>query len=541
MSMFDRLTGSTALEVTEETDTVGRITFMAEQLEAATSTIDMLQESLADVELAREDAGWRRIGAFVDRQMSRDGLNRSAELCRVMVAANPLVKRGLQLRHAYVWGSGVEIEARDKENTDLIDVLTAHMDTNEDVLFGAQAQEELERALGTDGNLFLAHFTKPLSGRVKVRALPFSEFTERVTNPDDRDETWFYLRRWTAEEIDSTGRRQTVQNEAFYPDLAYRPRARPKMIDDVEIMWDAPIRHVSVNRLEGQDWGLGDAFAAIDWARAYSDYLNDWARLMKALAKYAWRVTADNKAKAGNAASQIRKNTAGTGELGPATKPAGGAGATAVMAGATLEAIPKSGATLDAESGRPLAAMVAAALGLPVTMLLADPGQTGARAVAETLDRPTILEFKGRQRLWQRVYGDSLRYAVLQAVKAPRGPLTGTLGRDEWDAETFQLPGDADETIEVTFGELDDLDPKTLLEAIDIADGLGKVPDLVILRAALMALPGVEDIDEIIKSVTDDQGNFIPPTMTAGKAALDAFDQGRDPGLTAKPEPDAGN
>jgi len=529
--------GGIATAAVLEGDLQSRVVHLTEQLEAATDTIDMLvEESAADIELAREDVGWQRMGAWSSRHFTRDGLNRSADLCRIMASANPLVKRGLALRHAYVWGKGIEIEARDKNAPDLMAVVQAHMDTNLAVLFGSQAQEELENVFGTDGNIALAHFTKPRTGKVKVRSFPFSEIVEKICNPDDRDEPWFYKRQWTAVEIDALGRRESVRYVAYYPDINYRPRSRPKMVDDIEVMWDAPILFASVNRRDGDDFGLGDAFAAIDFARGYTSFLNDWAKLMKALAKYAWKVTGETKKTAGTASTAIRTNSAATATN--ARRQPGSVGDTAVMSGANLEAIPKSGATLDSNSGRPLAAMVAAALGVPVTMLLADPGQTGARAVAETLDRPTVLQFKGRQRLWQAILTQSIDYAINQAVKAPAGPLRGTVGRDEWDTETVILAGDVDRTIEVTFPELEDIDPKALMEAIVLADGLEKIPDLIIVRAALMAIPGVDDIDQILEELTDDQGNFIPPKATAGQAAVDQFNRGEGLGdLSAADDP----
>jgi hypothetical protein len=56
--------------------------------------------------------------------------------------------------------------------------------------------------------------------------------------------------------------------------------------------------------------------------------------------------------------------------------------------------VSKSGAQIDANSSQPFATRAAAALEVPVTMLLGDPGITGARATAETLDQPTELTFK---------------------------------------------------------------------------------------------------------------------------------------------------
>ena len=537
MGPFDRI--NQANQVTEDASTSQRLAFMTEQLEAASSTIDMLSESMADLELAREDVGWTMLGFWSKQQMTRQGLNQSAELCRVMAMSDPLIKRGLALRHAYTFGNGFEIEANDRKATDLVKLVQAYIERNADTFFGPEAVEELERANGTDGNLFIAHFTKPHTGSVKTRSIPFAEISERICNPDDRDEPWFYKRVWISDDLQSNGTMaRAVQHTAYYPDLRHRPRVRVKSIDGHPVMWDAPVLHMKVNRLDGQDWGLGDAFASIDWARGYSTYLNDWAKLMKALAKFAWMITGDKAGTARNAAAEVRKNNAAT---GAAVRPpnASDAGQTAAMAGAKLEAVPKSGATLDAESGRPLAAMTAAGLGVPVTMLLADPGQTGARAVAETLDKPTALEFQTRQRVWQRAFMASIDYQILQSVKAPAGPLRGTITRDEWDTEGYVLAGDVDPTVNVTFGSIDDVDPKSLLEAVAIADGLEKVPDLVILRAALMALPGVEDVDDILDKVTDEDGNFVPPTLSAAQVAIDRFNRGEDTGTRSRSAADA--
>jgi hypothetical protein len=105
-----------------------------------------------------------------------------------------------------------------------------------------------------------------------------------------------------------------------------------------------------------------------------------------------------------------------------------------------LEAIPKSGATIDSESGKPLAAMVAAALGMSVTMLLADPGTTGARAVAETLDKPTILEMGMRRRLWAGVIKTVSTTWSSRRSRPPRSA-AGTVIRDSDHRPRDRHPG----------------------------------------------------------------------------------------------------
>jgi hypothetical protein len=505
-------------------------TDLAARAAAAEHENELLRESFVDLELALEDSGWQRLGADADQRFSRAGLGKAATLARVMAVAHPLIKRGLNLRQAYVFGQGVQIVARangDDGAQDVNAVVQAHMDDqgNRDALWGDQAQEELERALGTDGNVFIACFTNPRTGFVQVRSVPFDEVVDVITNPDDRDDPWYYRRQWTERQITREGRVVDVARTAYHPAITYRPATRPRTLDGHEVLWDAPIKHIGVNRLDGWAFGIGDAYAALSWARAYRDFLADWAVLVKALSQFAFRASSK-----GSKAQRLRENLA---RRPAAAAPAGNentVGATAVLGpDTTLEAIPKTGATIDSESGRPLAAMIAAALEVPVTTLLSDPGQTGARAVAETLNLPTRLTFQQRRSLWANTYRAILGYVILQAAKAPQGPLRGTIQRDAFTGrEVLTLAGDTDTTIEVDWPPLDEVDVQAVVDAIVAADGTGKMPPEQTVKLLLQAL-GVPDVDEVLADFLDEEGRFVDPYTTAAQAAVDAFRRGEDP------------
>jgi hypothetical protein len=417
---------------------------LAEELRAEQDHNLLLTEQLADLEMALDDKGWRTLAGDVRDEFSPQGRRALTSICRMMAVSNPLLKRGLILRIAYIWGRGVELQARGKAEgddggQDVNAVVQAFWDDNTKSLTGSQAQEELERALGTDGGVYLAAFTMPLNGRVQIRSTPSDEITDIITNPEDRDEPWYYVREYT-ERVFEPGygfgntRLRAQTTKVAHPALGYRPSTRPRQLNNMEVRWDAPILHIPVNRLDGWSFGIPDVYASVAWTRMYRDFLVDWAGLTHSLAKFAWKLTGDTKGKAGRAASAVRGSERGhlasQGLPGPSTS---GAGQAAAMGpGSNLEAIPKSGAHIDAESGKPLAAMVAAGIGLPVTLLLADPGVTGARATAETLDKPTILEMGMRRLLWQAKLTELLDYVIDQAVLAPQGMLKGTLARDEW-------------------------------------------------------------------------------------------------------------
>jgi hypothetical protein len=283
---------------------------------------------------------------------------------------------------------------------------------------------------------------------------------------------------------------------------------------------------VAVNRPTGATRGIPDCFAAIAYARSYKEFLEAWTVLTKALARFAWQTkTRGDKAK--QVAAKIG--------AAPAVEARGGNpngyGATAVTdPHTTLEAVPKSGATIDADSGRPLASMVATALDVPVTMLLGDPGVTGARAVADTLDQPTELMANMRRELWTEFHRDVLNYVIDWAVRAPQGPLKGRITRDPGSNRvTVLLPDNDDRTIDISWPDFDSTPVETLVKAIVEADGTMKLPPLVTLRLLLQALK-VKDIDEVLDDVTDDKGNFVPPDATAGQAMVDRFRRGENTG-----------
>lgn len=483
--------------------------------------IEVLEESLADAQLAMEDRGWLQLGESTEVFFGTPALTRTRRIARIMVIADPLLRRGVNLRTAYVWGSGCSIAARQEEQAeqDLNAVIQAFLDdsSNEATFTSSQSREELERLLATDGEAFHCLPTSPLTGRVQVRLIPTDEIEDVITNPEDISDPWFYVRLYTATLV-QPGNGSTITTETtqrvLYPAVGYWPKMRPRTINGLEVHWDKPVIHTAVNRPHNGKRGVGDVYAAMPWARGYKDFLEDWAKLVKALSKLAFKATAK-----GRHAAQVRGALAAR-PVDGAGRPTDGVGGTVVMGeGQSIEAIGKSGATIDSGSGRPLAAMVAAALDIPVTMLLADPGVTGARATAETLDKPLELIMTMRRDLHASLIRKVLGYVIDQAVKAPQGPLKGTRTVDQVTGrEVVRLANDQDRTIDVSWPDLSSTPVDILMKAIVEADGTGTIPPLTIARLILTALE-VEDQDEILDQLVDDQGNFVYPADSAAATA----------------------
>lgn len=492
-----------------------------------------------------EDRGWIRMTARIEAEVSPANRVRLVESCRMAAVANPLLKGGLLKRIGYIWGQGVEISARvpaakddtaddtaDDATTDTTvqDAVNQAIDAfeklNETSLMGMEARENKERALGTDGEVFLALFTDARTGQVRVRSVPQLEIMQVVANPEDREEPWFYLREYTlatlpAADVEDLSMQPTNAStrRVLYPALGFDPKTagfgfRPGKINGIEVMWDAPMVHLAVNRLDGWERGIPDVYASLAWARLYQEFLVDWAGLTKALSKIAWKATGDTKQRAATAAAAAAR-AATPGDVPPlnGSTPAGGTVVTGP--GNDLSAVSKTGATLDSQSGKPLAAMVAAGLGLPVTMLLADPGISGARATAQTLDTPTILEMGMRRLLWQSLYTRILHYVVDVAAAAPAGAVMAGV----------------DPVLDFAWPPIAGMDPVSLVQAIVQADSTEKMPPPTTARLLLSAL-GVPDVDEVLAKYLDKDGNWIPPDpppTNPGHAAVTAARRGLDP------------
>jgi hypothetical protein len=523
-------------DTVEEAGTSPELAETQRELWAEREMRTLLEESYADLEaLYRDDVGWRRLGEESTR-FTQQGRRRIAALADLSATGNALIKKGVGLRTAYIWGQGVDVTIRDdgKKGQDVNAVWRAFWDepSNRREFTSSEAQSRYERKLATGGEAFWALPTDRVTGRVWVRRIPSHEVVDRICDPEDAAQVWFYKRVWDAVKIDpNTGARSTVHQITYYPALGFYPPSRPASYgsgpQSGEIRWDAPMRPVTVN-CPDEDWrGLGDVLPALPWARMDKEFLEDLAAYMRALTRILGQVTGRNSKAARDAAQALRD--AATRADHPAAPPGAGAGQWAATdPNTTLSMVSKSGAQISSESHRPLATMVAAALEVPLTMLLGDPGITGARATAETLDQPTELTFGLRQAVHEELFRDVAGYVIDQAVIAPRGPLRGSVAKDG-NRLVVTLPTGDERTVHVDWPEFDSTPLAELVTAIVEADTTETLPKVEIFKLLAQAF-GLEPetIAQVIEDHTDEDGNWISPTTTAGQVAVDQFRAGGD-------------
>lgn len=461
MAVAEAFSGGKIKDLTEAVDLYGNLAFETHQNNT------LLQERLAELEFAIEDMGWESMGGGQDGQLSKSALDKINRMAKVYWLKNPLIKRAIATQTSYVFSRGLEITATD--NT-VSEVINDFMDDrrNKAELMGQQARMTKETELQVEANLFFTFFTDPLTGSVRIRTIPMSEISRIVYNPDDSREPWYYLREWS--QPSSVGSQATEQMRRYYPDINYNPRkGMLARLDGVEVARNNPVYHVKTNCLSDMDFGVSEVYAAIDWAKAYKEFLEDWYSIVKSLSTFAWKATSKAGAKGLGAAKAMldSKVTDHNPDNGLPT-PKGGV----FMSNDNLDLTPitKSGATVAVEDGRRALLMVSAATGI-FEHYFGDPS-TGNLATTKAMEQPMLFMFKDRQELWKSIFTNILNYVIDQAAIKPGGKLSGTVSYNAY-GERFVDTGSLDRTVEVTFPDILKEDVSEKIDAIIDAVTLG--------------------------------------------------------------------
>lgn len=412
---------------------------LQEQNNALQNSMEVLQESFADAMLALDDVGWKPLGGDEDATEIRlETIKTISQTTRGLVAINPLIKRGVAVRTTYIWGEGVKFDGVAEDDPILTDR------TNKKFLFSPQAYAEMEACMATDGQLFTL-ISKAKGRRLvsstgvpKITRVPMREITGTMSDPENKEDVWFYRREFTVESQSySTGEKNVKTVTAWYPATDYdQTNGKPFNIQGKPVVWNAAILHNTANKQVGWKWGAPDLMSVIFWTKAYKEFLENSATLVKAYSRFAFKVTAQTKNGVSGAATKVAAQPT----RDPFTGEVQNVGGTAVMGmGTSLSTIGRTGGSVDFSAGLPLAAMVAAGLEIPLTSLTADGGSSN-RSAAETLETPTLKAMKARQQLWGGYFERLFDYLGKPNVKVIWGQIdAGDLLR-KMQAITAALP-----------------------------------------------------------------------------------------------------
>lgn len=503
---------------------------LSEALTQSEFSNELLQERLADLELALEDANWMRLMFDGEQEFSREGLKKIVDLARVMFIKNPLIKRGVMVKALYIWAQGVTVRYKNQE---LNKVLQAFWDDPKNMveLTGHQAQMLKQVDYEVVSNIFFVFFTRPSDGRVRVRSLPFEEITDIICDPEDAKSPWFYVRKWTEKKLNpATGRINTTRRAAYYPDWNYKPKTRPARIGNVEVMWDTPVYHVKAGGMSGWKFGVSQVYAAIDWARAYKEFLEDVASLMRAYSKFAWKRITKGGKKAIAAERAKMASTLASGGDSTETNPPPVTGAMAILGeGTDLQPMQVRGASISPDDGRRLLLMVAAAEGLPETYY--GDVSVGTFATAKTMDRPTELAMKEGQTTWTDILRNIIGFVTLQAMKS-QSPIADAKIKTLGQVVTTEDNGSIEEKIvwndplaaylDIDFPPILEKDVQAAVQSIVTAltlngQQLTLLDEQTATRLILKAI-AEDDVDEIMAELFPDGEPLPSPSPDGGRA-----------------------
>ena len=361
--------------------------------------IAQLSERLDNVQamFAPEDQNWTKLFGGLTEDFPGLSLEQvqdwHAQISEYVVG-NPIIKRGVALRHSYIWSKGLNIpgvgsegktqaaqERRGRKSK--LEAFYGHRNTQA-YLTSPEAFNEMETSAATQGVYMLVGDD---SSKRILHPITIDEISAILTNPDYKGEVWAYLRVWDAVKPDGT---TEPREEWIYTDRFEGVREKSILSGGnkrIKVAQNKTVFDQTFNSQVGWPLGVPDALAAIVWARIYSELMNHGKVMTESLAKFAFKVTQNTKKGADNVGVKMSR---------------GGTGQTAVIgAGNDLQAVSSAGKAYDFNGIRAVAAQVATALEVSIVHLLSDPGAAGSSyGSASNLDLPTKRAMVSRQNIW---------------------------------------------------------------------------------------------------------------------------------------------
>lgn len=369
---------------------------LLEEVAELTRVNDQLAESysaMARATLEFDEIGWKPINQLGNDGIKLDDVKTISVQARQQTQSNALLKRGSQLRASYVFGRGFKMSGNGQPLAPRFQNIIEDP-INQMVLFSEEACKKNERTLFTDGNFFVA-YDKTVKQFMRI---PLVEIVTVATSTTNNEVVTYILRQYTRPK--NIGGTETETVEVWYPTDFAKQDGLASRIQNVSVDKNVVIFHRKENDGTGSIWGVPDCLAAMPWAWAYSEYLKDGSKLLKALSAIAWQVKTKTAKGVANAAAKITSNRQV---------------AATVTSGSDVElsAMPRNNA-VDLGTGQPLASMAASAMDVSTDALLSGSGLTGG-AGSQVLDQSTLNAAYGRQGNWENYFTRILKFIGVQA------------------------------------------------------------------------------------------------------------------------------
>ncbi len=356
---------------------------------------------MAELELARDDAGWVRLGSSESSGLMDMTRTYSIKRARAYYDRDPLSKQAVRTWTNFTLGRGITFLAKDETaNKTLREFWDAL--ANKPILSNSGQRKSNDKLL-VDGEVFFIFFEA--AGRVKVRRVDPLEITEIITDPDDVETKRLYRRQWT--------NTQSKMRDKYYLDWSVEGKDASKEWPDYAGVMKARtaegvIYHVPFNSLSLR--GISLLFSGMDWAKAHRKFLEARASITQALARFAWKAKIKGSSAQVEAARNQWRSTLASG--GEETNPPPAPGATFVEnEGYNLTPIKtETGASAAQVDANMLLGIFGASVGILPHYFGA--GEAFRLATAKAMELPMLVQFEAHQQFWADVYDNIFTYVM---------------------------------------------------------------------------------------------------------------------------------
>lgn len=357
-------------------------------------------------------------------------------------------------------------------------------------ILGQRKIHQLSNILLRDGEYFLVYYVSTLDGEITLRRLSTDQIAEIIHEAGDPDIPLYYVQNAPV----TVGGR--TYGAVYYADWQATPEQLEKVTipegairaDDLRENTRVVVQQVALDGEGGRGWP--QMYRALDWARAYRNFLQDRASVAAAVAMYVDKLKVQGNQRAVDAViSSLQSTLTQANSLGALDRnPPPAAGSNWVENGSiTRERMPLTTGAGDAQTdGMTIAAQFASGSDVPLHFLNR-PDAMQNRAVARESGLPWYETIQRYQAFWVDVFADMVEIVGRMANEY------GQASIDDFAAViTLDSPFEADVTETVA-----------LISAVSQAVGVGSLNGSVgqrvnerLLNLALTAL-GARDAETL--------------------------------------------
>lgn len=353
---------------------------------ATTAPTAILREGLDNIRamLRLEDEGWEIFQggtAQPEEGLTLDDLKRWAARIHEQSLVG-WMKKGFSLRSSYIWQGGIQYDGIPSESRGRGTNVQEKIDDpiNQRAFFSPQARIRREKRLYAEGiALWIGN-----DATKKLEAIPLSQITATLGDPDDESIIWAYKREWSRRQ--NNGKYKDMKRWYFVD--TYKDKELTQITLDgkpVQVETGYTAFDLHANSVEGWAFGFPDALGAWIWNERAKEAYGDGLDVTAAMASIMWTMTGSTNKASQNAALQF-------------ASPQGAASTAVVGAGNSLSAMSTAGKAYDFSKLREIVAVMATSLDVSAMAITGNSADAGSSyGAASVLEMPVKLAMEFRR------------------------------------------------------------------------------------------------------------------------------------------------